>query len=63
MAILQRICFFCGAGNPRKALEFLIQVLQAKQAKITTLTRGFEPMVETERFSAWSPKTEPVPAR
>ncbi len=54
--------FFCGAGNPRKALEFLTQVLQAKQAKVTTLTRGFEPMARPEDSSRWIPETQAVPA-
>ncbi|MGD1699672.1 adenosylmethionine decarboxylase [Dapis sp. BLCC M229] len=35
--------FFCGHGNPHKAIEILETALQAKQIKLTELKRGFEP--------------------
>jgi len=35
--------FFCGHGNPHKAIEILQTALQAKQFKLTELKRGFEP--------------------
>ncbi|MDJ0516881.1 MAG: adenosylmethionine decarboxylase [Trichodesmium sp. MO_231.B1] len=35
--------FFCGHGNPHKAIEILETALQAKQIKLTEIKRGFEP--------------------
>ncbi|NES07286.1 MAG: adenosylmethionine decarboxylase [Okeania sp. SIO2F4] len=35
--------FFCGHGNPHKAIEILQTALQAKKMKLTELKRGFEP--------------------
>ncbi|NEQ35466.1 MAG: adenosylmethionine decarboxylase [Okeania sp. SIO3I5] len=35
--------FFCGHGNPHKAIEILQTALQAKEMKLTELKRGFEP--------------------
>jgi len=33
--------FFCGKGKPHKAMEILQELLQAKQAKIVEIERGF----------------------
>ncbi|MGD1903421.1 MAG: adenosylmethionine decarboxylase [Geitlerinemataceae cyanobacterium] len=33
--------FFCGAGEPRKALEFLAAALKAERVNVTELPRGF----------------------
>lgn len=35
--------FFCGRGNPRKAIEVLQNELQAQKVKLTEFTRGFQP--------------------
>ncbi|NEP06199.1 MULTISPECIES: adenosylmethionine decarboxylase [Okeania] len=35
--------FFCGHGNPHKAVEILETALQAKQIKLTEIKRGFDP--------------------
>lgn len=35
--------FFCGHGNPRKAIEVLQNQLQAQKVKLTELKRGFQP--------------------
>lgn len=37
--------FFCGKGNPHKAIKVLETALEAKQVKLTELTRGFDPGV------------------
>ncbi|HBK99660.1 MAG TPA: adenosylmethionine decarboxylase, partial [Microcoleaceae bacterium UBA10368] len=37
--------FFCGAGDPHKAMKVLQTALEAKQVKLTEFTRGFEPGV------------------
>ena len=35
--------FFCGAGDPHRAMQVLQAALEAKQVKLTEFTRGFEP--------------------
>lgn len=35
--------FFCGSGDPHKAIKLLQDALQAKQVKMTELKRGFDP--------------------
>ncbi|MEL7035982.1 MAG: adenosylmethionine decarboxylase [Cyanobacteria bacterium J06592_8] len=35
--------FFCGRGEPRKAVEVLKTALEAKQTDLKEFTRGFEP--------------------
>ncbi len=35
--------FFCGQGEPRKAVEVLKTALQAKQVRLREFKRGFEP--------------------
>ena len=35
--------FFCGDGNPHKAIEILQTALQAKQMKLIEIERGFDP--------------------
>jgi S-adenosylmethionine decarboxylase len=37
--------FFCGAGDPHRAMQVLQTALEAKQVKLTEFTRGFEPGV------------------
>ena len=39
--------FFCGHGEPRKAVEVLKTALQAKRAVVKEFKRGFEPETET----------------
>ena len=40
--------FFCGHGNPHKAIEILQKSLQAKQMKLIEIKRGFELGMEVE---------------
>lgn len=35
--------FFCGHGEPHKAIEILETALEAKQIKLTEIKRGFDP--------------------
>jgi S-adenosylmethionine decarboxylase len=35
--------FFCGRGNPRKAIEVLQNELQAQKVELTEFKRGFQP--------------------
>ncbi|HEY9863926.1 adenosylmethionine decarboxylase [Planktothrix paucivesiculata] len=35
--------FFCGAGNPQRAIKFLETALQAKQVRSREFKRGYEP--------------------
>ena len=35
--------FFCGRGNPHRAIEILQNALQAKQVKMKEIKRGFDP--------------------
>lgn len=35
--------FFCGSGNPHRAIEVLQNALEAKQVKMTEIKRGFDP--------------------
>ena len=39
--------FFCGAGNPQKAVQYLELALQAKQVKIREFDRGFDQLSTT----------------
>ena len=39
--------FFCGRGQPKKAMEVLQTALQAKQARMREIPRGFDKTVET----------------
>lgn len=43
--------FFCGKGNPYRAMESLKQALQAKQVKVAEIKRGFEPRVGVHAFA------------
>lgn len=52
--------FFCGAGNPQKALEFLVETLQAQKAKVTHLTRGFGPERPTDLLEEYDLEKQPV---
>lgn len=55
--------FFCGAGNPQKALDFLIAALQANQTNVTDLTRGFDPSPTRSNPTPQPPlKQQPVSA-
>lgn len=38
--------FFCGSGNPQRAMEVLTTALQAKQVRIREFPRGFEQPVD-----------------
>jgi S-adenosylmethionine decarboxylase len=40
--------FFCGAGDPHRAMESLQATLQAKQVKITEIKRGFDFRIDRE---------------
>lgn len=35
--------FFCGKGNPQRAIKFLETALQAKQVRFREFKRGYEP--------------------
>lgn len=35
--------FFCGSGDPHRAIQLLQEALQAKQVRMTELKRGFDP--------------------
>ncbi|OIP71451.1 MAG: S-adenosylmethionine decarboxylase proenzyme [Oscillatoriales cyanobacterium CG2_30_40_61] len=35
--------FFCGAGNPQRAIKFIETALQAKQVRLREFKRGYEP--------------------
>ena len=39
--------FFCGRGQPKKAMEVLQTALQAKQARMREIPRGFDKTLET----------------
>ncbi|HAJ62481.1 MAG TPA: adenosylmethionine decarboxylase [Cyanobacteria bacterium UBA8543] len=39
--------FFCGRGQPKKAMEVLQTALQAKQARMREIPRGFDTTVQT----------------
>jgi S-adenosylmethionine decarboxylase len=39
--------FFCGRGQPKKAMEVLKTALQAKQARMREIPRGFDKTLET----------------
>jgi S-adenosylmethionine decarboxylase len=38
--------FFCGQGNPQRAMELIQASLQAGQVRVSEFVRGFEPEVE-----------------
>ena len=40
--------FFCGHGNPHKAIKILQTSLQAKQMKLIEIKRGFDPGMEVQ---------------
>ena len=46
--------FFCGRGEPRKAVEVLKTALQAKQVKLREFKRGFEPetMIDSDQVNS-----------
>ncbi|KKD38547.1 MAG: adenosylmethionine decarboxylase [Limnoraphis robusta] len=46
--------FFCGRGEPRKAVEVLKTALQAKQVKLREFERGFEPetMIDSDQVNS-----------
>ncbi|MCG5060368.1 adenosylmethionine decarboxylase [Limnoraphis robusta Tam1] len=46
--------FFCGQGEPRKAVEVLKTALQAKQVKLREFKRGFEPetMIDSDQVNS-----------
>lgn len=43
--------FFCGSGDPQKAVEFLEVALEAKRVKRREFKRGFEPELEIQTSS------------
>ncbi len=42
--------FFCGAGDPHKAMKTIERNLEAKRIKKRVIKRGFEPKVEQREF-------------
>lgn len=45
--------FFCGSGDPYKALDALRTALQAKRVRLQSVKRGFDvPVVEADRLLA-----------
>lgn len=61
--------FFCGRGNPREALKFLKEALQAQQVKTTEVPRGFQPSTPSANVGfhpetvAFQSEAEPVMQR
>ena len=45
--------FFCGRGNPRKAMEWLQNAMQAKQVEMREMDRGFDPCRTRDREPAY----------
>jgi S-adenosylmethionine decarboxylase len=45
--------FFCGQGKPLEAMKILQQGLQAKEAKMTEIDRGFPTLTQS---TSWLPK-------
>ncbi|MGL5511484.1 MAG: adenosylmethionine decarboxylase [Microcoleaceae cyanobacterium] len=53
--------FFCGRGNPRKAIEVLQNELQAQKVELTEFKRGFYPDANfSEDFSSEDGIPEPL---
>ena len=42
--------FFCGPGEPERALETLVDLYQPKNVKIRRLNRGVDPAAEADDF-------------
>lgn len=49
--------FFCGSGNPHKAMEVLQNALQAQRVRVKEIPRGFDPQDEGD--SDYAESTEP----
>ncbi len=43
-------CFFCGEGDPVKAMKMICKALQAKEIRTREIKRGFEPKIEQREF-------------
>lgn len=55
--------FFCGRGNPHRAIEILQKALQAKQVKMKEIKRGFDPqmgILETAEQQEYPTKPFPI---
>ncbi len=50
--------FFCGHGNPHKAIEILKTALQVQQIKLTEIKRGFEPSLTVQNTTATNQNTK-----
>jgi S-adenosylmethionine decarboxylase len=50
--------FFCGAGNPHRAIEILQEALEAKQVRLTELKRGFDHQDVGLKASAYADQRE-----
>src|SRR4028118_1082259 len=58
--------FFCGAGDPHRAMKVLQTALEAKQVELTEFTRGFEPgvgIVGSACEEQYAPRVETSAAR
>ncbi len=42
--------FFCGKGDPEKAMKMICRALQAKQVHTRKIKRGFDPKIENREF-------------
>ena len=49
--------FFCGQGNPKEAMRVLQNALQAKQAKMKEIERGFS---RTSESNPWLEEVTPI---
>ncbi|MBP0001280.1 MAG: adenosylmethionine decarboxylase [Cyanobacteria bacterium SID2] len=54
--------FFCGKGEPKKAMEFLISALQAQKVQVTELPRGFKSEIGSHPVDRSDVEKELVPA-
>ncbi len=52
--------FFCGAGNPERAMQLLQTALEAKQVIMREIPRGFEPAMGLEEPFYTEHKARPV---
>lgn len=52
--------FFCGAGNPERAMQILQTALEAKQIIMREIPRGFEPATDLQEPFYTEHKTRPV---
>ncbi|HIK28726.1 MAG: adenosylmethionine decarboxylase [Oscillatoriaceae bacterium SKW80] len=52
--------FFCGAGNPERAMQILQTALEAKQIIMREIPRGFEPAMDLQEPFYTEHKTRPV---